>query len=396
MKMEMDKLVTVTMTDDGVSEQAVRNIQNYLYCGTLSPPALPSSFSWVWKNERGTLPKRIASALYETNKFKLSEQDLSTIGTMASVGLTKVKEYYVDFTSSIGWKAGDFGDGGSCFWGDRKRAKIIIEKNGFAMRFWVDDKGSKGLGRVWGADITKQLGLDAPAFALFNAYGIDLALTGRVLGRHLGLSQSVVSLVNKGMGTDGILFFNNSGLSVLVTDDITIGKVTAAGKRVIDLDWPDDSVQCHSCSVRIKHGGECRGNDEHYYCLSCWSMLFYSCTGCSKVRVIKLGFSQETWNGWERILGRPNKNTYCKECAEVYLLPCSLCGQNTFQGRLHVVENKGLCPDCFSIEAVRCGVCETVSLKTQKTGGVYLCVRCRDTIQPAVEPPVRTIEWIER
>src|SRR5574337_778366 len=85
--------------------------------------AFIQTIEWRWLNHRGTLPKRISKWYYDTYHKKMSEKLASTIGNIVRKNTIPNKEYHFDFTKSFTWKDGDFGDAGSCFWGDRAEIK---------------------------------------------------------------------------------------------------------------------------------------------------------------------------------------------------------------------------------------------------------------------------------
>jgi len=138
------KLITLKMAYNGITPDGIDNILNLLY--SVGAPSLSQDIEWVWATKRGTLPKRIASDLYNNHKYKLSEALMTRIGTESAAFTDKREVYHFDLCNKIEWRAGEFGDKGSCFFTDRIGALRMIERYGFAIRFFTDKTGSKGYG----------------------------------------------------------------------------------------------------------------------------------------------------------------------------------------------------------------------------------------------------------
>ena len=131
MAIQAGERFTVTTPDGLVSEEGVRELQYYLVGQSL--PVLPSDFEPIWTTKRGTLPKRLASHFYKTASVKLSPVQVSDLGNIARRHSSDAQTYHCDFTKTIDWRAGDFGDHGSCAWGD----KAGMKRHGVASRVCV-------------------------------------------------------------------------------------------------------------------------------------------------------------------------------------------------------------------------------------------------------------------
>ena len=201
-------------------------------------PDLPDDWDWSWVISRGkfsgTLPKRISQYLFKEHQIKIEPKELAKLGTSLSAH-TKGDEYTFDFTKNFNWKSGDFGDGGSCFWGDRHRARdIIFDAGGCAIRFWeirpkpkphcearlcmdeyrqklaVYNEGSMtGYGRSWIVPYSEGV-------ILFNTYSykqndstpsVDSLKVARILSLYLGGSYKKIGLTANGR-SEGTLYIN--------------------------------------------------------------------------------------------------------------------------------------------------------------------------------------------
>ncbi len=102
---------------------------------------LPGDFSPNWmlnqKGLSGTFPTRIKVFLKKNHAVKMAEQDISAIGNLARRHTVKAKDFIFDFTDAFDWEDGDFGDGGSCYWGGRRGARTMLaDHNSLAIRFF--------------------------------------------------------------------------------------------------------------------------------------------------------------------------------------------------------------------------------------------------------------------
>jgi len=207
----------VLKTPDGdISEEGVEDIQRWARHQSL--PEIPITFDWLWITKRGTLPKRLQSFYYKEHGKKLSPDQISEIGNLGRRHSSDGKSFVLDFTNRFDWRAGDFGDGGSCFWGDRSNAREMLTDNGaFAVRAFRyrsnigDDLLSydnlRGYARAWLVEITKG------AFVVFNGYGESALQFARLLALLWKCSYKSIGLTNNG-DDGGTLYINGSNYAV--------------------------------------------------------------------------------------------------------------------------------------------------------------------------------------
>lgn len=162
----------------------------------------------------GLLSNRIARVISKKYNVAVSsdlinkiDQAIKTNTLVQSSG--EVVRY--DFTNTFNWRAGNFGDEGSCFWEDRSRAKKEIQGlGGFAIRYFHrEDRDFKDFdtmdlnGRAWIVPYGNT------GFIMFNAYGKSLAFFSKVLSRHTGMDYYPVQLMADGSSC-GLMYINNS------------------------------------------------------------------------------------------------------------------------------------------------------------------------------------------
>lgn len=222
----------------------------------------------VWQNSRGTFPKRLSSYLYKEHNVRLDGDQVREIGNLLKPYVQTGKTYYYDFTGDFDWDDGDFGDLGSCFWGDRGDSITRLEEHdSMAMRFWkdrgketqkgyehsIEDSvyGFRGYGRAWLAFPRRSDRFYArnrplepvECVVLFNAYpkGFQKATVARILAKHLNLSYKRIALRCRG-SDDHTLWINGRDTERENDNDSGVGYMV--GKRdsiteveMVDLQW---------------------------------------------------------------------------------------------------------------------------------------------------------------
>lgn len=214
------------------------------------------NFCWVSKTEDGSFVKRIQKLLYEFSswsgspKLELSNDILTKLGEISSKGVaTKI---YYDFTKTLSWKAGNFGDRDSCFWmSDRYYLREEMSHNNyFAFRLFgplqkkslsIDPAKNeyygkfKGNSRVW---VTKYAYGNRPeVYTMHNAYGANLETFALYFAQITGLEYKYVNL-----GSNIIYINRNEG-------------VIFGPKEVLRL-YPDDMSINISCKSNISLNGQ--------------------------------------------------------------------------------------------------------------------------------------------
>lgn len=206
---------------------------------------------WRWLTNRGSLPKRIGKWYYDTYNKKLPESLASSIGNIVRKHTIPNKDYHFDFTRKFTWNSGDFGDGGSCFWGDRSeiRQRMMADPRFYAMRFFTErqvepngvcstsreifyknDKNYyNGMSRAWlvkdevKVEVNKKE-LTAPIHIIFNGYGMTTEQIASVFASYMGEAMKAIPLTNYAKVTGG-LYVNDTGY--LIGDKSVIDKVGA-------------------------------------------------------------------------------------------------------------------------------------------------------------------------
>ena len=256
-----------------IDEQGQEEIWVQLYHWDL--PTLPEWWEYSTqvggKGEYvGSFCKRVAKYYWKTTKTKLNSDQLGRLGSLVSRHTDKNTEYIIDYTQDLhSWDAGDFGDGGSCFWTCNSAARDMLESDGaWAIRFYqgvfkpdkrfkkgYNSKILRGYGRAW---ICKRDNY----YVVFNGYGLETAHIARIMANDLNLSYRKICLLNYGEH-DGLLYINNSGYTIGYEADIN----TLSN---IDLQIYYGLILCCRCARQIDED-EVRIYNNNEYCCECFN-----------------------------------------------------------------------------------------------------------------------------
>lgn len=294
-----------------------------------------------WTAREGKFPKRVAKYLHKQG-IKAPPELVSEIGNIAARHTGRVSRYEIDFTRSIDWSAGEFGDGGSCFWGTHAAARDMLESNGaYAVRFW---RGERGIGRAWLAPLGE-------ALLAFNAYGPHSLLTiGRILAHAAGWTYRYVKLENNST-TTGTLYVNGGNAIAIGPADV----LEDLGER-IDLQWEDEGERCECCGCDCTDEYDVSPNGERL-CWECFSEHYTSCGYCGEASC-------------HEDVHRCGDDWYCEHCAERKgFSPCYACAEWS-QSVYECTDGEHRCEDCIGdwSPCDECGLLADEIARDQQSG----------------------------
>lgn len=209
-------------------------------------PELPNDWPWVWMvtqgRYRGTFAKRVRQYLYAEHGVIAPEPWLAAIGQIARAHSASRLAYQFVVTRELYWRAGDYGDYGSCIMHANSHAlQAMADAGVYAMRFHHAD--GTGYARAW-------LMPYGDGFVLWNGYGLPLVEIARVLAEYLGVDYASCRVNNNG-DTDGVVWVNG-GRGYFVAP--------CADEAEIDLGI-EDGVMCQFCDQHVSHDDAVRVND---------------------------------------------------------------------------------------------------------------------------------------
>lgn len=374
------------VTQDILSPAGVRAVQKFIESYDVDT----SRLDWRLYHNGANLLDRVRRLVATSADGGMSDYAASELGNTIARYTIKAGAYWFDIVDSIDWKAGDFGDSGSCYWGCRSKAKRMLTDNGgLALRFFSDN-WEDGIGRVW------LWPTNDGAAVLFNAYGdimpgvrnsIDraAALLSHVTGSKWGKR---ISVDNNGSDT-GTMWINNGA-------GHTVGYHQ---HNHCDLCIDDDSYTCEDCGDHIS------GDDAFFtdwgdgpYCEYCYQRMFAYCEHClcdfARDEAEELTYRYRGYTRWNvtvcpqcfNALGGAHcencgdtvsteyddcttthdGDVYCETCAERCLARCDRCEKYYLDDDcIHVHcatgEKKTLCCDCDNAGYVVCERCGEIS-----------------------------------
>ena len=343
-------------TDESWTQKNPNNNRHYL-------PPLPISWVWQWqvtgKGEYvGSFTKRVSKYYWKEYKLKCPTVFLQTIGNMAKQHSQGNDTYHFDIVDSINWQDGDFGDDGSCYWGNHSNARAMLTDNGgLAIRFFDGQDSDRGIGRAWLVPIA-----DDNAYILFNGYGFDtssatLTIT-RVFSQFMGLNYKRIELSNNGHAYS--ILYINGGIGYIAGDSDTIERY-----RFYDLNFDDSNGDyCYECNDYIHEDSVNYGADDNVYCDSCYESLFSSCDHCYETHYIR------------SIQYVVSTHYYvCEDCLDSRYSLCEHCETQHLNDNMREIDNHELCPDCLAQETLFCIQCNQLRYRANCENGI--CSDCQ-------------------
>lgn len=342
MKFQAGVQYTFTTPQGTISETGIRLIEEYISRQTprvseswiavneavtipFSLPLLPEDWKYTWivtgkAPYVGTFPKRISKFYYKNFGIKCPTEFLTNIGNIARTHSSEQKTYSFDFTNEFDWESGDFGDGGSCYFGGRSGARqMISEADGLAVRFF--DSNGNGLARAW-------ILPHGNIHVFFNGYGMQLVTIVRVIATWAGLSYVKVTVTNRGRSNDTLWINGDSGYVMGETSII---------EDIQDVDFDLDDIHvdiCENCGDPIHEDDVYWGIDQAY-CEYCYYQLFRECDECGTVDFI---------NDMKYI--ESEEIEVCDRCYSRHFSTCSECGDVFRKSNLIAIDVKLYCEDC--------------------------------------------------
>lgn len=111
---------------------------------------LDYNVGFIWQKPNSPrFTKRLRKYLYDRYGYKLPDYTTTEIGNLYNRYNDNGTQHNIDIIDDIDWYAGDFGDTGSCYWGenDDDRVSLELSDNAYAIRAYNDD--NEGVGRAW-------------------------------------------------------------------------------------------------------------------------------------------------------------------------------------------------------------------------------------------------------
>lgn len=260
---------TSVISDEGIrliNETLTNCVNEEWMNGRKYLPPLPPDFAYVWVTNRGKFTKRVGRYYYENYGITLPDALISTVGNLARDHHIDEHTYHFMIKDQIDWHDGDFGDHGSCYWGSRRGAKLMITDNGgYAIVFFND--ADEGIARAW-------LYNTGDFWVVWNGYGLEgnaTLIISRMFAQWQGLNYTRIYLYNN-HDSIGTLWINGGAGYAIGQDVLDV--------TMYDFGWPE-RVSCETCYALIEAEAGYYVYDE-WMCESCYNKYFIQCSNCGR------------------------------------------------------------------------------------------------------------------
>lgn len=340
------------------------NIQNYV-----SSSEWENEIGWEFITRKGKVGKRILAHCHDRGYNKPNDAVISKISQSIRESENRNSEFRVDITSYFDWEDGEFGKGGSCWWGsgDYGHSRdTLSDAGGFGLRFY--DARNHGTGRTWILPHREH-----NRIYLFNAYGDDVNLkTSSLILKALFpelLHDFIATHSHHFENYESIPYINDDKGTILHLRDDELEDYIELG-----LDVNYDGEYFNENASHCAHCGDAIGEDETYYhdgddyCESCFNDLFFTCCKCDRTRDI------------DELITDDDGDPYCERCAERSLYHCTECGEWTGNGTS--IGDNEYCESCAE-DLGECAECGEVLSNDELDGDGY-CQSCARDNAPKV------------
>lgn len=279
------------------------------------------------------------------------------VGNIVGENSIGSQEITFRFTRNLNWKAGDYGDDGSCFWGSNTAAMALLRHYGaFAVQFLTSD-GTKGLGRCFGYQPHPGM------IVLFNSYGLlnaddvygrpdssvsrgrqdaKLVYAARVVAEYLQSSYRSVLLKNR--GSDNGLVYINSSRGYLVGDKELLSLLTA-----YDLEMDENVLpKCSRCGNISEASSLKTVPGKGTMCPKCYADYFVTCTNCGNEHPKETALSFDNRYFCSKKCASAMNYRECANCGHVMPMEFLIYAQGAQQW---------VCPSCASRRYRTCCDC---------------------------------------
>jgi hypothetical protein len=332
---------------------------------------IPDDWQWCAKvggkgEYVGSFAKRLAKLAHH-NDVKLDSDFLGMIGSLVAQYSASQVEYTYDIVSRFDWADGDYGDSGSCYWGCRSGARLMLAENGArAIRLYDDDNG-RGYARAWLAPYDN-------GYVVFNGYGEETSTFAQIFATIQSQPYKRVTLRNNGRESGELWINGGTGYYV--------GPNEVVYSSCIDLHWDeehDDQNRCHHCG---DYSEDCCRIDDAYYCSDCACELFSSCSRCDE------------WFGPDDVV-ECDGDWYCEDCAgQKGFVKCDDCG--TWHDDCTDIDGDDVCSDCIvNGNYSRCEDCGDWHKDMTVVDGYPYCEDCVDSLDVCSKCGERHKEFTE-
>ena len=401
--LEVGKRFRLELPQDLISEEGIAEVNEYLrgvYYDRWRELRNDLGEFEVWLNRDfprdwvvgkgpyvGTFPKRVTNWLFKERQIKATSEVISSIGNIARKHTNSHKDFEFDFADEFRWRAGAFGDSGSCYWSGNDDARYMLEHyDARAIRFF-EPGTDKGIGRAWLARLTDHSDVLGEAaqetdrygryvrtkpqidrsqvVVMFNAYGkFETVRVARMLATFLSVSYKTVEVLNGGR-SDGKLWINHyrdgihgGGRGFLLGLPENIDPVDFVDLNYTRYERPRmPDWNCRACSAELFDGDDNvrTGEDGYVYCEGCFSERFADCDHCTSSVL-----HDDTFTVY---VGTQHTEQYwCSACTLADAARCADCDNTHTDAQMRLgLDGYRYCEECYDERYTTCDDCGEVS-----------------------------------
>lgn len=357
----------------------------------------------------GSFTKRFSKFQHQVAGINMPTEAISQVGNIFSKHSSGGGKHFLDFTKKINWTDGDFGDGGSCFWGCRSGAKDLLMDNGaYAVRLYRQnayyDSKFDGIGRAFLLPHPD----NSNVYVLFNAYGpLTYTTLARLIAYRHGLSYFAPANVSNNDTCEGVLYIN-SGRGALLGTVEDIAEVTGDDSYPsvdfgIDESDYDERNPCSDCGDNVHPDEAYSSPDGDTLCGYCFERNYFCCHHCNETYALE--DSQE----WRRRLWcnhcleregvvrcdccdklsddnrDVNGETICSSCFEDNYCFCEHCSDLVHNDEVTECDGDCYCTVCAAAQTVVCGECHerVLNENSESVNGKAVCNDCVEELEEA-------------
>jgi len=372
----------------------------------------------------GGWTKRFSKYVKKEFGFNLSTEPLSVMGELLAKAVkTATIPITLEFTDHADWKPGKFGDSGSCWWGDQKKSRIgLLRNGGGAICIYYADE--KPRGRLWYFPLSH-----GKFSVIFNIYDKedDLTILGisRILAMKYGVSYMRAYSLNFPES-----YLNGEGSGYLVGSEIEDRPITltfarqklsasdVSGFLPFDMDIGDTKItlpphavvedkhdSCHRCNCDLDEDDVYHDPDRNIYCSDCYWEVYFSCYYCNEDDLRDEACSNpdgdlccqtcfddrfETCEDCDEVYAKEDlswmegaERSVCQGCQENNYFYCEDCQKDYHQNDANSTIAGAVCDDCFT-NYTECDHCheyehdDNIGDVNVEDGTEEWCEVCRD------------------
>jgi len=357
----MDALLRIRLKQDVRSELRKLN-----FMGT---DASLESWSGGTKSYQGSWPKRFKKWAFKSSGVKLTDSEVADMGEVIHSGVKGLQSgLSIEFTDHSNWKAGEYGDGNSCWFpgGAHNGTRLeLIDAGGGAIRFY---DGDQKRGRLWYYPVD-----GGDNLVIFNIYDKRDVMT------LLGISRILNAMYDVRYARALELRFPNAyinGETAMLVGLSATARVVSLNFKLKKLEVPDSvfgpdttftrqpqkNNKCLSCLADVLEGT--------VFCEECYDDHGFSCEECGDVDHV-----DNSYSGLDGEL-------LCSDCWSEKYFNCYECDNTRINQECTYIEryDRNVCDDCIDRHYFYCGECGEYSKDIEdKYNDEHICNTCADS-----------------